>query len=499
MSFSAGRVGLVARGLSDGAFGRRVGAYNWRELSVVLAGMAGAVAVAAAITFEGPTVTVLAFALALLVAAVAVRPVIGAYLLIGVTPLVAGMSRGAAVPMLRPQEVVLVLVVAGLCCRAIVRVKANARVRLAVSRVDVAIVVLAVMSSVIPLAWMALRRQRIASDDVLYALMVWKYYAIFLVFRGVVRSPDEARKCLCLSLASAAVVAVVAILQASHHFGVDGFLGKYYGYSSSANITVASHSRGGSTLGLPIAVADLMVFNLAIAIGLLRSSARRWSLLALASLFVVAVFAAAEFSGVIGLVVGSVAIAVVTRRFRYIAVMPAALGPAALVVRTAVSTRLQGFQSTSGLPVSWEGRLHNLHTYFLPKLFAGDHWILGIRPAARVATSKMSIGYIWIESGYIWLLWAGGLPLLMSFFYFLWTAGREARAVFRARADAAGAAALAVLVALSVVGVLMITDPHLTYRGSADLLFALLGITAAARGMPRSVSERSKDGEVDTV
>jgi hypothetical protein len=45
----------------------------------------------------------------------------------------------------------------------------------------------------------------------------------------------------------------------------------------------------------------------------------------------------------------------------------------------------------------------------------------------------------------------------------------------------------------------MITDPHLTYRGSADLLFALLGITAAARGMPRSVSERSKDGEVDTV
>ena len=44
-------------------------------------------------------------------------------------------------------------------------------------------------------------------------------------------------------------------------------------------------------------------------------------------------------------------------------------------------------------------------------------------------------------------------------------------------------AGLAVVTALSVVSVLMIIDPHITYRGSGDLIFALLGITAAGASM----------------
>jgi hypothetical protein len=486
MSFVTGRLGVVTDGVSVGRLGRRRGAYDWRELAVVLGGMAGAVAVAGTITLRGPSVALLAAVLVSLVVAVAARPVIAGYLLIGITPLVAGINRGSAIPLLRPQEALLVLVVGGLCCRAIVRMKATARFRLALSPLDVAILLVAITSSVIPLAWRELRRLPIEQDDVLYSLMVWKYYAIFLVFRGVVRSPAQARKCLWLSLASAAVVAVIAILESTQHFGVQAFLSKYY--APYGNVTATTINRGGSTLGLPIAAADLMIFNLAIAVGLLRCSARRWRLLALASLFVVGVFAAGEFSGLIALFVASVAIAVVTRRFRYVAVLPAAIGPAAFGLSTVINRRLQGFQSTSGLPVSWVGRLHNLENYFIPPLFSGGHWVLGVRPAARVATSTMATGYTWIESGYIWLLWAGGVPLLLSFFYFLWKAAREATVVFRARVDALGAAALGALVALSVVGILMITDPHLTYRGSADLLFALLGITAAARMMPVGAS-----------
>jgi hypothetical protein len=118
-------------------------------------------------------------------------------------------------------------------------------------------------------------------------------------------------------------------------------------------------------------------------------------------------------------------------------------------------------------------------------LFSSGNFLLGVRPAARVATATMATGYVWIESGYTWLLWAGGIPLLLSFLYFLWTNLRRHLALAGSLEDAVGAAALAVAVALVIVGILMVIDPHLTYRGSADLLFVLLGLSAVHAGQAR--------------
>ena len=455
-----------------------------RSAAILAAGFASALALALVIALLGPKLTVLAIVFALLVTIIARHPPVGAYLLIGITPLVAGINRGSTG--LRPNEALMVIVGIALCGRAVCRAATRSRFRL--TRLDVAILLMAVTSSIIPLAWLALRGQHIEKDDVLYALMVWKYYGIFLIFRSAISSSAQVRICLWLALAAGAVVAVIAIAESVHLLGVNAFLGKYY--APYGNVTATTINRGGSTLGLPIAVADLLTLNLAIAIGLLRTSRRRSLLLGLTSLFVLGVFAAGEFSGILALLVGTIAIGIATRRIRYLAVLPAAAAVAAVALRPVISARLQGFQSTSGLPRSWEGRLHNLENYFFPQLFSGDHWVLGVRPAARVVAPKLATGYIWIESGYTWLLWAGGVPLLASFLYFLWAAGREALLVFRRRIDEVGAAALAVVTGLSFVGVLMILDPHLTYRGSADLLFALLGITAAGRMMP----DRSRGG-----
>jgi hypothetical protein len=132
----------------------------------------------------------------------------------------------------------------------------------------------------------------------------------------------------------------------------------------------------------------------------------------------------------------------------------------------------------SGLPVSWVGRLHNLQGYFLPNLFSHGNFLLGVRPAARVATETMATGYIWIESGYLSLLWTGGLPLLVAFLYFMWANMRWNLALARSYDDARGVAALAVVAALVVIAPLMLIDPHLTYRGSADLLFTLLALAS---------------------
>jgi hypothetical protein len=163
-------------------------------------------------------------------------------------------------------------------------------------------------------------------------------------------------------------------------------------------------------------------------------------------------------------------------------------------MRPVIETRLAGFNSVSGVPVSWTGRWVDLTKYFFPTLFAHGNFILGVRPAARVATESRVAGFIWIESGYTWLLWAGGIPLLAAFIYFLWKNLRITMPLAQSAENATGVAALAVATGLWVVGVLMTLDPHLTYRGSADLLFVLLGLvvtgstwtTAADPGPPIS-------------
>lgn len=456
------------------------------DTAVYAAGAVAAVLLAAMIAVAGPLLTLLFMLMLTLLGTIMLRPAVAGYLLIGVTPLVVGIDRGTLLPAVRPNEALMVLAVVALWGRAILRLNVSSRPTFRFERLDVAILALAVTSSFVPLAWLGLRGEAFQSDDILYSLMIWKYYAVFLIFRSTIRSPAQARICLWLSMAAAAVVALIAVFQSIGVPGVTAFLTKYY---TSYGVTSAvSNNRGGSTLSLPIAVADLMAFNLAIAVGLLKSTSRRWLLIAFICVFAIGTFASGEFSGVIGLVVAVCAIVVMTGRVRYLALLPASLAVAFVALKPVVDKRLQGFESPSGLPVSWQGRLDNLHNYFLPVLFNHWDWVLGVRPAARVATQTRAAGYIWIESGYIWLLWAGGIPLLLSFFYFLWAGGREAVAVFRARTDAPSAAALGVLVAFTVIGVLMCIDPHVTYRGSADLLFALLGIVAAAKAMPRDDS-----------
>jgi murein biosynthesis integral membrane protein MurJ len=461
---------------------------RWRPRLAAAALLVVFCLIGAAISVVPTKALVLGLAALALISAAALRPALATYLLIGLTPLIGGIDRGLAIPVLRPNEALLVLLGAGLMARGVIRAAGGASLRRPrLDDLDISLLLLAFASSVLPLLWMLARHQDIVQDDVLYTVMMWKYYGIYLVARNSVRTPRQVRRCLWISMVSASVVAVIAILQSLQLFGVTNFLETYYAnYGYTAAVT---NSRGGATLALPIAVADLMTFNLAIAAGyLIRRQGRRILLLGMAVLFVMGAFSSGEFSGAIGLFLGVIALGVLTRRIRLVGGILPVFAAAGLALRPVIEKRLQGFGSASGLPVSWIGRLRNLTTYFWPKLFSDGNFILGVRPAARVATSARAAGYIWIESGYTWLLWSGGIPLLLAFLYFLWVAWRRNIALVRSRMDDVGVAALSLCVAFVVIAVLMTIDPHLTYRGSADLVFLLLGITAGAGGPKRAGS-----------
>lgn len=440
-----------------------------------------------------PQVVIVAAAAAALMIAVGLHPPLGAYVVIALTPLIAGIDRGRLLPVLRPSEALALLVAVALVVRRTLSPASDKPEHRRNGRLHATIVVLAAAGSILPLGWMLVRGIEIEQDDVLYALQLWKLYAIFLIVRLSVRTERQVGISLGLSLMAGGAVALLAIMQALEFSTVDQLLSQYYGPIDSAD--APSNGRATSTLGFAPAVADLLIFNLAIAMAwLLRRGTWRPPLLSLAAVFVLGILAAGQFAGFIGLLVGGAALGFIARRLGRVGlvVVPAAVG-GIVALWPVINRRLSGFDTTAGVPPTWIDRLENLQTYFWPELFRGFNWVLGVRPAARLPASEPGVEWVFIESGHTWLLWTGGVPLLAAFLYFLWTAGRTVARIARERADAIGVAAVASFTALVVLAVLMTFDPHLTHRASADLSFALLALATTA-GHRSSRQERYQGG-----
>lgn len=442
----------------------------------VVAALVAAVALGV-IACLAPLPAVLVAAAVALGALVALRPPLAAYLLIGLTPLLVGIDRGRIVPVLRPNEALLVICAAALLARGVWNVRTGQLWRPGLGLIATSLVAMAVSNSVVPLLAMALRGTPISSDDLSYALVLWKYLALYGVIRVGIRTEAEARRCLWTSIAAAGVVAVLAIAQSLELLGVEDFLATWY--APFGDSSIVSSNRGTATLGLAAATADLMIFNLGLVAGFWRiRGARRWLLSGLAALMVAGTLACGQFSSTLGLVVAIVAIGMVFRRSDVPVTLVLLAVAAAWPLRLVIAKRLSGFDQASGLPESWVGRLNNLQNYFWPRLFSDDNFLLGVQPSARVPSPQsLALPWVWIESGYTWLLWGGGVPLLAGFVLFVWVAVRSSWRMTQ-RPDAWGVCATAVFVAVPVVAVLMVFDPHITYRGSGDLLFMLLAVLA---------------------
>jgi hypothetical protein len=263
---------------------------------------------------------------------------------------------------------------------------------------------LVVSGALLPLLVRYGRGLTVTGDDVLYALVFVKYFLLYALFRLSITNAAEVRTCLALILTAGAFVALVALLQVNNAFGVAELLHRYYD-APFEGMTGPSATRATSTIASAFGLADLTAMSLAVALAMLAmTDTRRLVLIALAILLLAGAVSAGSFSGVIGLAVVIGAVAIVS--WRRLRAEFALIVPATLVVMAAlwpvVATRLAGFDRYQGLPRSWIGRLENLEHFFWPELFSGLNWLLGVRPAARVAAPEAWREWVYIESGHTW-------------------------------------------------------------------------------------------------
>jgi putative peptidoglycan lipid II flippase len=482
-----------------GARGRRPARQPRRNPGLLVnLGLLALAAAAGALLGLSPKLALVALAAVGVGAWVFARPAVAAYLIIFLTPLTAGIDRGTIMPVLRPNEALCALVGTALAVRWVVTVRTGS-VRLPRwNAIDAAFLALAVFSSVVPLAMMLARRREIIADDLQYAIVMWKYLAVYLTVRFSITTDRQAYRALTLSLVSACIVCVIGILQALDLFGVPRLLGTLYApFGVERTLAIG---RGSSTLALAAAVADLAILNLAIAIGLLlRGAKHRFLLVVAVMLCLFGTLGAGEFSTVMGLIVAVIALIVVSRATRLIGYAIPLLVLGGVVMWPVIETRLLGFQSASGVPDSWIVRLRNLNTYFWPELGAHGNWLLGVRPAARVPAAHEEFGYVWIESGYTWLLWGGGIPLLGAYVYWVVVCVRRAGAAARRATGVVSAIGIAIVATVTADVFLMLFDPHLTYRGAADALFGLLAMLRTLTDHPDPAPARPLAAEGRTT
>lgn len=449
----------------------------------------GAVAVGTGAAIS-PFLTIALMVAAAVFIACYLHPPVGAVLIIVSSLLLVGIDRGSLLPVLRPSEAVIALAGSGIVLRVLFESLQSRRERIydfaPTNAVDWALASLVVTGSILPLGWMLVRGTEITADDLTYALQLWKYFLIYMCIRWSVRTQREVRQVLVAFLAAASLVAIVAILQSLSLFGVPGLLSTYFAPFQDSG--ALENSRGTSTIASSLAVADVMVFGLALVGAYLAKGVGRIAVLVpVALLLLLGALAAGQFSGVIALGVALIAFAFITRRgLATFAVAAPAMLFGALLLSPVIAKRLEGFQSVAGYPQSWQGRLDNLQTFFLPDLFDGSNSLTGVRTSARVAAPESWREFVFIESGYVWLLWTGGVLMLIAFGVFTAIALKRVVGIARARQDDIGVAAVASSVALIVLIALMVLDPHLTLRGAAESHLTLLALALVGVSRPKT-------------
>lgn len=452
------------------------------DVGTLILAMVISAALGAGVALAGPLAAGALLGAAVLVAAFVWPPVaVGLYLL--ALPILGGIERGELLPLVRPHEALHFGLFAAVALRAFVSAPPRALPPLPRSAPARAVLVLAFFASVVPLLWFAIRHGSLPVDEVLTVVPLWRYALLFFMVRLAIRTPHEARLMLLAILASGAALAVITVAQVLDVPAVIALLATYWRPLGDAS--VLGQGRGTATLTSSIATGDYLAICVAIVVAWLTiGGGPRRLLWAAAPLFVAGTIATAQFSAFIGLgLVLSVVALLSGEAVRFARLSAPAVLVAGAALWPALSVRFIEL-SRGELPPSWVVRWDNVTTYYLPSL-QNFGWILGVRPQTALPAIEQWRDTVWLESGYLWLLWVGGLPLLAAFAFFAITFARAAIPIARSRRDAVGVAATALCAWLGALTFLLLFDPHLTMRGAGDLLFVLGALATQPR--PRAV------------
>jgi O-antigen ligase/polysaccharide polymerase Wzy-like membrane protein len=422
------------------------------------------------------------------VAITARYPVFGAAALAIGVPLTTALGRDTVIPVLRPNEAILLLVLAGLGLRHLWR-----RPSVSYIGLDLAIVFFAVGTSLIP--WLVLWFGRVPMDfDTWRAVLgPLQFLAVYVCFAEVRGTDRNLRWLLNLALLATVIEGVVAVLELlDFPAGARGLFGAYFP-ADQPPLPPGSGYRPTGLLANYGAVGAFAMLGALLALALSRSKDSRlnnaWLTTAMA-VNLAALVASLTWAPALALVVGIGVLVWYMRRvpwqvwFGVITVVVVVV-----VLWPVVSDRIEGSNVDVGTIQNIDARFKNWQLYFVPVL--AEHIWLGTGTVIPgdlppylsdfVDSEFLRIGF---RAGLV------GIGLLLLMFSWVSVVSLKYRHSVDPWLQRLGAVSLATIVMVLFVG---LTAEYLSFGGVSQYIALLFGLLAARTrsGAPGSIPVES--------
>jgi len=404
------------------------------------------------------------------------RPALACAVLAAAIPLTAGMARGAALPLLRVNEALLLVVFAGFLLHRLTR-----RRPLAFTGLDVVVLAFCLVSVAVPWAVILLSHAGADQSDWLVILGPVQYLLVYLLLSRTEFAAGDLRLFFNVCMLVSIPVAAVAVAQALDLGPTRGLVNGYF--PTAPLPTWDTTYRPSSLLGHYSALGafGLLNFLLALALSATRHPgfSQRWLTVVMGA-NLLSVVVSQTYAPAVALVLGAAVVLLGAGRipWRQAAAAPPVLAVAGFVFWPSISGRIASQLSASGgsgLPDSLQTRIDYWQGFFVPALLRHGPW-LGTGTLMPPEVPRPLVDFV--DNGYLWQLFRAGAPGLLALIAMLAAVAAGGWAARRSDDPSRRVIGLACAGAVVSVVLMDITSEYLTFTAVSQEFWMLVGLLA---------------------
>ncbi|MBK8031597.1 MAG: hypothetical protein IPK17_19320 [Chloroflexi bacterium] len=400
------------------------------------------------------------------------RPVMLCYVLVAAIVFLSGMPRGGVIPLLIPNEPILVVAAALAFFVMLARAKAPKLPR----PVVFALGCMVFGTALIPTLAYYLRDFPLTTSDIFSLVAPVQYVVLVWLFASLPKNEADRYKIITFMLMCGSAVALIGLLEAARVGPVNDLIQTLYPSKQAED--AADLGRVTSILGAWNSLGNFLMINLIMVLAMHGYKQRaRWgtaNLVVNLALCGACLLASGSYASLFGLVLSLFIVKGFDRRgWKIILVFLVGMAVAGFFLQNLILERLD-YQYRSGgvVPETLAYRFKVWQDIYFPMIRQNPLW--GITP-----TFAGRVTWAWAESQYLYLLVRSGLISLIGHLAYVVTLMVWAFRRFRSPSEVTHQLAIALFAILAVLSIMGITNEVFTSSGAVDYVWIIVGLIAA--------------------